>query len=431
VPLFLGAAMKTQFDFVQSTRFSIIAFVLGQSLFFQSCQQEQEFYKKIYLEQETEVKEEVKEQAEEEVAKEEDSPTETETEIAVAIENNGQNEIGNAKIPETIPATQEGSSVTNPGNENEPVVTPTPTVTHLPVKDYFRQNSAEENHKVDILWMVDNSGSMDDEQAALAYNFDVFIRNFLIRTIDFKMAIITTDGRDRYSGVMINPTDTLTSIQAASNEQQFISDFERYIQVGVNGSSNETGLKTSYSFFNRYTSFLRPDAYLIVVILSDEEDKSPLSTQEYTHFFQAQKSNPGMVKVYSIVNTQSICENTTSQYINYSSTSLYQNGGCLVESIDVGERYMEVSTATGGIISNIHDDFHQILSMMGGKIIDLTDSFALSKIPIDANNIVVRINDILVSAGWQYDSTSHTIKFNENSLPEEGAIISVEYFTNP
>ena len=42
--------------------------------------------------------------------------------------------------------------------------------------DTFVQNTAQEA-AVDILWVVDNSGSMGDEQEALAYNFDVFITN--------------------------------------------------------------------------------------------------------------------------------------------------------------------------------------------------------------------------------------------------------------
>ncbi len=225
------------------------------------------------------------------------------------------------------------------------------------------------------------------------------------------MAIVTTDGRTAYNGVMINPENTLNSAQAVANETKFISDFENYVQVGVRGSSNETGLKTADSFLSlsQYASFLRPEAYLIIVVLSDEEDKSPLTVAQYTEKFQSLKANPGMVKVYSIVNTEAIDQE--------------------VESIDVGRRYMIVSTATGGVISNIHDNFYQILSLMGERIVNLTNSFALSKIPSSADSIVVYVNGNKMVSGWQYDAISHAIKFEANSIPEEGAQITIEYLT--
>ena len=41
--------------------------------------------------------------------------------------------------------------------------------------------------------LIDNSGSMRDEQRALGDNFEAFINEFVKKDIDFKMAITTTD----------------------------------------------------------------------------------------------------------------------------------------------------------------------------------------------------------------------------------------------
>ena len=62
--------------------------------------------------------------------------------------------------------------------------------------DSFTGKESREASKVDILWVVDDSGSMRDEQEDLARNFDVFIKDFLEQKIDFQMGITTTDARN-------------------------------------------------------------------------------------------------------------------------------------------------------------------------------------------------------------------------------------------
>src|SRR5690606_21483555 len=83
----------------------------------------------------------------------------------------------------------------------DPTPTPTPGVcgtgTPSETNDQFVQNTAQDA-AVDILWVIDNSGSMGNEQADLADNFNLFIQDFITRGIDFKMAITTTDGRSSY-----------------------------------------------------------------------------------------------------------------------------------------------------------------------------------------------------------------------------------------
>ncbi len=51
--------------------------------------------------------------------------------------------------------------------------------------------------------MVDNSGSMRNEQEALGIHFNRFIENFITGKEDFKMAIITTDARPEHIGKMV------------------------------------------------------------------------------------------------------------------------------------------------------------------------------------------------------------------------------------
>ncbi len=46
---------------------------------------------------------------------------------------------------------------------------------------------------VDVLFVVDNSGSMEQEQTKLAANFATFIQYFIDLELDFQLAVVTTD----------------------------------------------------------------------------------------------------------------------------------------------------------------------------------------------------------------------------------------------
>ena len=291
-----------------------------------------------------------------------------------------------------------------------PVVTPpvvTPPVEEIILKDRtetFTQDSSRDGD-VDILWVIDDSGSMADEQDALGRNFQSFIDQFLTRNVDFKMAITTTDGTSTRNGKMVGDSGKLTRASAQGNKTAFIQNFTKWVKVGVSGSGIEQGLKTSTSFFDRYgASFLRQDAYLVIVYLSDEEDQSDKKVSEYIAKLQALKANKGKVKAYSIV--------TTKNYGNQWET--------------LGKRYMEVSQATNGTVSDIKKDFAPVLKDIGGSIVNLLDSFALSETPYQ-NLVEVYVNSVKVSSGWTFDATQRTVKFNTNAVPQEGAKVEVRY----
>lgn len=273
--------------------------------------------------------------------------------------------------------------------------------------EVFNQ-SATQTKKLDILWVIDNSGSMSDEQDALGTNFDAFIRDFITKNVDFKMAITTTDAVGANKGAMVAGSDTkLTSEQAALNPNTFMNDFRNMVRVGTNGSGNEKGLEGSEGFMQRYAnSFLRNDAYLAVVILSDEEDQSAQAPSFYTDYLKSFKSEAGLVKVYSIVDVG--LTNTGSNGV----TTGYQ-------------RYAEASNLTAGIVADIRDDFYQVLTAMGDSLINLLDSFALAHDPI-GGSLQVFVNGVL-SSDYTFDAASRSIKFNQNNLPPVGAEIRVTY----
>ena len=279
-------------------------------------------------------------------------------------------------------------------------------VTYEDVTETFHQTE-EETKKLDIMWVIDNSGSMADEQASLGENFDSFITQFINKDVDFKMGITTTDtSSSKKKGKMVTGSDTkLTSAAAAANPNQFMTDFKTLVNVGTSGSGYEKGLEATEGFMEKYAdSFVRPDAYLAVVILSDEEDQSPKTVKAYTDYLKSFKSNAGLVKIYSIVNVNDV-----------------NTGGNTVGHV----RYQQATEQTSGVMSNIMDDFADVLLEMGDSLIKLLDSFALASAPVDGT-LQVFVNGVETSA-YSYDSASHSIKFDAGNLPPVGAQVTVKY----
>lgn len=275
-------------------------------------------------------------------------------------------------------------------------------------KETFRQSS-EQTKKLDIVWIIDNSGSMSDEQDALGTNFSAFIDEFISKSVDFKMAITTTDAStNQKKGKMVTGSDVkLTSARAQENGAQFKADFNTLVKVGTSGSGTERGLAASEGFMDKYgASFLRSDAYLAVVVVSDEEDQSSKTVEHYTDYLKSFKNEDGLVKVYTIADIH----NTSGR-----------TGGITTGA----SRYIEASNQTAGVIADIKSDFHQTLAEMGDSIINLLDSFALSSTPEDGS-LRVYVNGV-ETMDYTFDSVSRSIKFNPNNLPPVGAEIVVTY----
>ena len=164
---------------------------------------------------------------------------------------------------------------------------------------------------VDILWLVDSSGSMEEEQAELGARFDEFIQTLSDLDADFHMAVVTADISDaqragrfnrapgrvkslncnevpenlRYCDGLDLPQPFLRradygELGQALDVTRLASDFRCIGSTGSCGIGFEQGLSSVEralspelrSGFNE--GFLRDDAFLLVIVLSDEDDCS-------------------------------------------------------------------------------------------------------------------------------------------------------------
>jgi hypothetical protein len=332
-----------------------------------------------------------------------ETKTETNTQTETATETNTQTETATETNTQTETATETNTQTETQTNTETATETETETeteVSYLDVTDKFNQNFAEQQ-KLDILWVVDNSGSMRDEQNALAYNFNAFISAFLDKDVDFKMAVTTTDANSHYNGKVVGSLTELNSTSAKDDREQFLRDFSETIRVGTNGSPHERGLHTSQMFMHRYANkWLRDQAYLVIVYVSDEQDQSSKSVASYVDYFRKLKDNESKVKLFSIVKTSG--------------------------RRNAGTRYMDASNKTGGLTSSITDDFHTTLQNMSQKIVNLLATFKLTQAPYNGN-VSVSVNGNETNSGWNYDEKTQSVTFEKDDLPSEGSSIEVKY----
>ena len=126
---------------------------------------------------------------------------------------------------------------------------------------------------VDVVWIVDDSGSMARHQQAVADNAEIFMRTFRRLTAPWQVAIVTTS--DRQSGN--NPVRLGFSSSRNLNNRtpDPVGFFRReMVAVGTNGSASErafSGLRDSISSAPNY---LRSGVPLVLIFMSDAEEQS-------------------------------------------------------------------------------------------------------------------------------------------------------------
>ena len=288
--------------------------------------------------------------------------------------------------------------------------------------------SQEPPEAVDILMVVDNSCSMEPYQANLGQHFDKFVQYFIGANVDYQIGVITTDVDDpsqsgRIQGQIITPE---TSNPAGV--------FNSIVNVGTYGSPSELGLEAAYMALtspvidNQNAGFLREDASLSLIFVSDEEDGSPRVVNEYINEFFALKGA------------------RNRDIFNASALTVTDIGVCdpyLAAQSTPGTRYVDVAVQTDGIIGNLCDsDFESIVTDLSLNTSRLRNTYYLKDRP-DPSSLEVRVSpdgnadaDLIAcdTGEWTYDIVIDETTGAERpaiifaQIPEVGSRIAVKYY---
>lgn len=320
--------------------------------------------------------------------------------------------------------------------------------------DVFDQMS---DPKVDVLWVVDDSGSMGPFQQLLAQNFPQFFSASNVDQADYHIAVTTTLTVDA-SCVPDLQGNTNCEDHAMSGHWTACANNDRFItpttndpagEFGCNvkvsddanvrpsrphSDSAEGGLRAAFNFLSAPKiddpamngGFLRDDAKLHVIMVVDEPEQSKGPVDLYVDFFKNLKGfrNSALVAVSAIATDP---------------------GGCTLpdgtQIPDPGTRYQEVVTEMNGRWQSIcESDWSGMMGQLGLDSVGLQVEFFLSR-AADPSGLSVCVRQTGPSSpctpvamaaegaatGWFYDPEANSIVFNAGSVPPRGARIEVDY----
>lgn len=345
--------------------------------------------------------------------------------------------------------------------------------------DKFTQVSGQD---VDILFVIDDSGSMSDKQKRLEDNFDRFIQHADVWQNNYHLGVIDVcadNSKIRGKLNLGNPNTMPRFITPQTPNGRAL--FKKFVLLGDNSSGGcsdprESGLEAAQAALSAplisdtgkactkdtdctgdpkicpnqndcvYSciggtcagwnkGFIRKDAQLEVLVLSDEEDQSHGSVSFYTNFFKSIKGfyNTNMFHWNSIVGV----DDTTGDC----------KQGCTGSdgsSAQHGCRYTTVSQDTNGKVGAICDtDYGPVMDAIGAQAFGLKMQFFLTRLA-DPPTIKVSVKGADCGTGylklgepstpgwnWRYDQPSNSVIFEEGGkcVPKPGDKIEIEYDT--
>ena len=285
---------------------------------------------------------------------------------------------------------------------------------------------------VDLLFVIDNSGSMQDYQSNLSQQGPAFITEALKANADFHFGVTTTENDNNGKQADSNSAYPNDPIYIGglfghpplidSSDTNAADDFSKNIRVGTCCSdARESGLESAWHVLTPNANqtpppqgsqgFLRDDARLVMLALSDEQDQSHGSTSFYADFFRQLKGkyNAGLVSFNAIVGDPGT--------------------GCNNNSVtaDDGSRYTDVATATGGKWYSICTaDWAQVAKDMSLDAFQGRVQFPLTRIA-DPATVVVTLNGApqTLNTDYTFDQPTNSVIFV--AAPPPAATIVVDY----
>ncbi len=316
----------------------------------------------------------------------------------------------------------------------------------LPDVNVYAQDGVYEPRKIDVLWIIDNSGSMQTSQEQLATNFQSFIQKFSTLKFDYHIGVGATDGwktlfNDTLHHASLRDGSDFTSHSGVfiidKNTPNVVETFMTNALLYIRGTGDERAFQSMQATLNYpgNSGFRRGDAFLAVIIVSDEDDFS----HDSTTFNNSNYNDPNLHTVQKYVDFLNTYTGRTdlSMPANYSVSAItVTDDACKTElnkdgfSRYPGIRYMDLVQATGGTLGSLCAPFADTLSNISDSIVNYSSVFPLTRLPI-VETITIYINDQLVPQdavnGWTYRSSDNSVWFHGTSIPPAGSKIKIDF----
>ena len=255
---------------------------------------------------------------------------------------------------------------------------------------------------IDIIWLIDKSGSMHQHAQSVVDGMEAMM--LALPPAGWRLGITTTAWQNAgtTSQFPLVPGD---SVQDA---------WDAYNNTGTYGL--EAGFDALYAYLveNTYNqSWLRPDAGLLVVFVSDEEEQSSrdfTSTNagllDFINWYGNQRPSVFLASIVNLPAPQSVCNHNPVP-------------------IHIGQRYADATNAFGGVVVDICSDDWAPGVQAATTQIEPHEEWELTFAPIEETLIVFVDSVVMPANDWQYNVLTNSVEFLV--IPPEGSHVEIGY----
>jgi hypothetical protein len=297
---------------------------------------------------------------------------------------------------------------------------------------------AKEQSKADILWIVDDSGSMEDDQMAVSAAAAAMADVLRSAQVDYRLGVARMWAQDE--------NDPRRGNLEGDGFTRDLDRFGRDIVVGAQGGW-EPGLETGILAVDELLPAtaaeeprkLRVDAAHVVVYLSDERDQTVecaacggCDAREGEQFFCTGAGGQQVID-------EMIAEYTSRGLVAFALVGDLPNGcqqgaGMMRDDFEPGQGYVEIANATGGQFGSLCGDMRQNVENIARGATGVASAYQLSALPASATIRVAigppgqgrpipRSRD----NGFDYDPVQNKIIFYGDSRPKKDDEVVVGY----
>lgn len=262
--------------------------------------------------------------------------------------------------------------------------------------DNFKQPSTVNG--IDIIWVIDPSGSMNSYQSEVLNGINTMVN--ALPQQGWRLNIISSDRRNSENVQLFPLLPGDTPAMAEAMYQQAMA------------GSFEAGFDSLYSYINTNSysaTWMRQDAAILTVFVSDEEEQSQTYFSNTTSFLSWYTNLREYTYISSIVNlpeAQSTCTGTFN-------------------ASNVGDEYISAANHFNGQIIDICSADWSNGVLAASNQITPIEHWDLTKVPLDHNYIYVFMNGEYFY-DWHYNQNENRVYFSV--LPEENSLVEIAYY---
>jgi len=282
--------------------------------------------------------------------------------------------------------------------------------------------AASYNANVDILWVIDNSyATMEVHQNRIADKMQSFYDGLIANKTNFRIAATTMD---MSSGGAQG--DLLGSVPVISKSTpNAVARLQELLKRGGQGNNSEIGLGAMKRALEKEVSkgtaarFLRDDALLVIVFVTDDRDFSIGTPNDYKNFLDGLKGENTLKNQKWIANYIGVTDLNDPNCRTYGDYSAK------------GDDYIELAQGSGGVSDSICDtDFSSYIDQITLRLKSVLNRYKLEDIPI-LDSLTVYKNRALIrrdsTDGWIYETETNTVVLNGSAKPGPNDDIEIKF----